>query len=295
MLMVTGANGQFAQATIRELRTLAGADERIAVTTRDPGSPSAVRLAAEGIEVRRADFDNPDSLVDAFAGVRKAVIVSTMAPNDQRFRLHANAIDAAQRSGVRHLVYTSFINAGPDAITEHSRLVHYPTEQKLKSSGLDWTILRHSLYAETLLDDLDRTLASGLFRRPGGATPASFIARDDLGRSAAHVLAEDGHAGRTYSETMTSALTGDQIAAALSEAAGRPIRYEPMPSAAWPEYFAAVLGLPASMLGSAEHTMRALEEGELDLATTDYETVTGRPPTTIEEFLRTRVPRGPMR
>ncbi|MBO9579246.1 MAG: NmrA family NAD(P)-binding protein, partial [Microbacteriaceae bacterium] len=295
MLMVTGANGRFAQATIRELRQLVGADEPIAVTTRDPRSPAAVRLAAEGIDVREGDFDDPDSLVDAFAGVRKAVIVSTMAANDQRFRLHANAVDAAQRSGVRHLVYTSFINAGPEAITEHSRLVHFPTEQKLKSSGLDWTILRHSLYAETLLDDLDRTLASGVFTRPGGRVPAAYIAREDLGRSAARVLAEDGHEGRTYSETMTSALTGEEIAAALSEAAGRPIRYEPMPSAAWPTYFASVLGLPVAMVGSAEHTMRALEAGELDLVTADYASVTGRQPTTIEEFLRTRVPRGPMR
>ena len=291
MLMVTGANGRFAQATIRELRGLAGPDVQIAVTTRDPRSAAARQLAADGIEVRYADFAEPDTLVDAFAGVRKAIIVSTMAPNDKRLRLHSNAIDAAKASGVEHLAYTSFIHAGPNAITEHSRLVHYPTEERLKASGLSYTILRHSLYAETLLDDLDRSLATGVFRRPGGPVSAAYISRDDLGRSAAHVLVEDGHDGRTYSETMSSTLSGEEIAAHLSEAAGRPIRYESMPSSAWPAYFAEVLGLPAAMLASAGHTMRALEAGEFDLVSDDYETVTGRPPMTFPEFLVGRVPR----
>src|SRR5690606_6291250 len=124
------------------------------------------------------------------------------------FRMHANAIDAAAHAGVGHVVYTSFINAGPDSLTEHSRLVHHPTEVKLQESGLDYTILRHSLYAETLLDDLELTLESGVYARPGGDVPAAYIAREDLGLSAAHVLADDGHEGRTYSETMTTTLTG---------------------------------------------------------------------------------------
>lgn len=291
MLMVTGANGRFAQATIRELRDLVGGDERIAVTTRDPDSPAAVRLAADGIEVRRADFDDPASLVEAFAGVRKALVVSTMASNDRRFRLHSNAIDAAQAAGVQHLIYTSFINAGPDALTEHSRLVHYPTERKLTASGLNYTILRHSLYAETLIDDIERTLSTGVFMRPGGSTPGAYIARDDLGRSAARVLAEDGHEGRTYSETMAATLTGDEIAAALSAATGRSIRYETMPWDEWPAHLAEALGLPEQLLRSAGYTMQALEAGEFDLVTDDYETVTGRPPMTIAEFLHANVAR----
>ncbi|OJX64714.1 MAG: hypothetical protein BGO95_02985 [Micrococcales bacterium 73-13] len=284
MLLVTGANGRLAQATIRELRTIAGG-AAIAVTTRDPDAPAAARLALEGVEVRRADFADPESLPAAFAGVRKALVISTMAPNDVRFRLHANAIDAARAAGVEHVVYTSMLGASAEAITEHSRLVHHPTEEHLKASGLDWTVLRHSLYAETLLDDLDRTLATGLLRRPGGERAAAYIARDDLGRSAATVLANDDHAGRVYSETMSATLTGAEIAAALSTAAGRQIGYAPMPSAAWPAYFAEVLGLPAELLTSAGETMRALEAGEFDVVTEDYAAITGRAPTTLAEFL----------
>lgn len=263
---------------------MVGPDERIAVTTRDPHSPSALRLAADGIDVRQADFYDPASIVAAFAGVQKVLVVSTMAPNDERHRLHSNAIEAAVQAGVGHVVYTSFINAGPNAITEHSRIVHYPTEQTLRQSGLDFTILRHSLYAETLLDDLEQTLATGVYRRPGGEVAAAYIARDDLGRSAARVLVDDGHAGRTYSETMNATYTGTEIAAHLSEALGRPIRYEAMPTSEWPAQLAASLGLPAELLASAGETMRALEAGEFDLVTDDYERVTGRPPMTLGEF-----------
>jgi len=295
VLIVTGANGQLAQAVIGELRQLVGGDERVVVTTRDPGSPTARRLAGEGVEVRHADFDDPASLVSGFAGATKVLVISTMAPNDQRLQMHLRAIDAAEAAGARHVVYTSFINAGADSITEHSRLVHYPTEQRLRSSGLDYTILRHSLYAETLVDDLERTLATGVFSRPGGAAAAAYIARDDLGRSAARVLAEDGHAGRVYSETMTATLTGAEVAAQLSEATGRSIRYEAIPWGAWPAHLARAIGLPEEMVRSAGATMRALEAGEFDLVTADYETITGRAPMTFAAFLESRLAHSPMR
>lgn len=295
MLLVTGANGQFAGATIRELHRIVGTDEPIAVTTRDPDSDVARRLAADGVLVRRADFADPASLVDAFAGVSKALIVSTMAPNDVRFRLHANAIDAAQAAGVEHVVYTSFIDAGPNAVTEHSRLVHYPTEQHLKASGLEFTILRHSLYAETLLDDLEQTLATGVYARPGGESAAAYITREDLGGSAAHVLAGDGHAGRIYTETMGATLTGAEIAAQLAVAVGRDIRYERITPEEWPARLSVAIGVPEAWLGSAALTMRALEAGDFDVVTHDYEAITGRKPTTIEEFLAAKLADIPMR
>lgn len=295
MLMVTGANGQFAQATIRELRDLVGDDVPIAVTTRDTDTPAARRLADDGITVRRADFADPDSLAGVFDGVTRALIVSTMAPNEVRFRLHANAIDAAVAAGVGHLVYTSFIDAGPDAITEHSRLVHFPTERHLADADVDVTILRHSLYAETLLDDLEMTLATGVFARPGGDAAAAYIARDDLGRSAAHVLAGSGHAGRSYTETMAAPLTGAEIAEHLSEAAGRRIRYERIPPEAWPARLSNAIGVPEAWLGSAEWTMRALEAGDLARTTDDFSAITGRAPTTMAEFLAAQLAARAMR
>ena len=285
MLMVTGANGHFAGAVIDRLRELVGDDERIVVTTRDPDSAAGQRLASLGIDVRRADFADPASLTNAFDGVTKALIVSTVGPNDLRFQMHANAIDAAGAAGVDHLIYTSFINASPEAITEHSRLVHYPTEQRLKASGATYTILRHTVYADAVLDDLDLTLATGEFRRPGGTTPGAYAVREDLAYSAARVLVDGCHAGRTYTETMTESLTGDEVAAYMSDAFGADIAYRSMPSAEWPAYVGEHMGLPPHAAQSSMYTLKAFEGGEYDLVTDDYRAITGRDPQTFPEFL----------
>ncbi len=154
------------------------------------------------------------------------------------------------------------------------------------ASGMDYTILRHALYADILVGDLDETLASGLLRRPGGDAACAYIARDDLGVSAATVLAGKGHENRIYTETMEKPLTGDEIAALMSEAFGRQIRYEAVASEAWADYMTQHWGVPAHLARSSIGTMRAIEQGEFDVRTSDYEAITGHPPQSMETFLR---------
>ncbi len=285
MLLVTGANGHFAQAAIENVRQLLGPRERFVVTTRNPSSEAAQNLTAKGIEVRYADFNAPETLGAAMAGIEKILMVSTVGPNTQRFQMHSNALTAAQAAGVRHVIYTSFINASPDAITEHSRLVHYPTEQKIINSGMNYTILRHSVYADAVLDDLEQTLSTGIFTRPGGERAAAHIARDDLAFSAAKVLVGDGHKNRIYTETMAESVTGAQIAALLSEVFEKNIVYRNMPVEDWADYMMHTMGLPEFAARSSVFTLKALEAGEYDLVTSDYETIAGRPPRNFRQFL----------
>jgi NAD(P)H dehydrogenase (quinone) len=284
MLMVTGANGNLGQKVIANLRALVGPSGFVA-GTRDPSSPFARELAASGTEVRCADFDNPDTLTEAFERVESALIISTYAPNSIRPRQNLNAIDAARRAGVRRLIYTSFAGAGPTATANHSVEVHWPTEQALMASGMDYTILRHALYADIMVGDLDDTLATGLLRRAAGSAACAYIARDDLGFSAAKVLADPGHNNRIYTETMEETLTCSQIAASMSEIFGREIRYEAVPSADWPAYMTQRWGVPEEVAKSSVGTMRAIENGEFDITSRDYETITGRKPRTMRQFL----------
>jgi len=284
MLLVTGANGNLGGAIIRNLRKLLRPAE-FAVATRNPQSSFARELAAQGIEVRSADFDSMATLSGTFTGVRKALIISTYSDNSQRLRQNRNALEAAKSAGVRHIIYTSFINAS-NSQSEHSRLVHYPTEQAIKASGLTYTILRHALYAEILVSDLADTLASGVLRRCGGDAACAYIARDDLGLSAATVLATDGHENRIYTETMARTYTGKDVARALSTVFGRPVEYRSIPVEEWARYMVEKWQVPASVAGSAVGTMRAVEAGEFDIATRDYEAVTGRPPRSLEQFLQ---------
>ena len=286
MIMVTGVGGNLGGLVAANLMRMVGPSGFVA-GTRNPESPAAQKLAAAGVQVRRCDFDDPSSLDPAFQGVQAALIISTYADNTVRPRQNLNAIEAAGRAGVGRLVYTSFLNAGPDAVADHGRLVHWPTEQAMMASGMAWTMLRHALYADIMVNDIEETLATGVLRRAGGSAPCAYIAREDLGLSAATVLAGKGHENRVYNETMEETCTGEDIAALMSEAFGQPIRYEAVPADAWPQYMADHWGLPLELAKSSMSSMRAIEAGQFDITTTDYRSITGRAPQTMAEFLRT--------
>jgi NAD(P)H dehydrogenase (quinone) len=284
MLLVSGANGNLARSVIANLLRMTDPGN-IIVTTRDPSSANAQDLAARGVTVRHGDFDAPETLGPAFAGASRALVISTYADNSERLRQNLAALEAAKAAGVGHILYTSFLAAGPDALAEHSQRVHWPTEQAIAASGLGYTILRHALYAEILVSDLDETLATGVLRRCGGTAACTYVARDDLGFSAATILAGDQQESRVINETMERSHTGDEVAEAISRCFGTPVRYEPVAAEDWPAYMTEKWGLPPALAASTVGTMRAIEAGQFDLVSDDYRAVTGRSPQTLDEFL----------
>jgi NAD(P)H dehydrogenase (quinone) len=284
MLLVSGANGNLAKSVIANLLRMADPAD-ILVTTRDPDSPHARELAARGVTVRHGDFDAPETLGPAFAGATRALLISTYADNSERLRQNLTALEAAKAAGVRHVLYTSFLGAGPDHLSEHSQRVHWPTEQAIGASGLGYTILRHALYAEILVGDIDDTLATGVLRRCGGGAACTYVARDDLGLSAATILAGGGDENRILNETMERSYTGDEVAEAIARCFGKPVRYEAVAAEDWPAYMTEKWGLPPALAASTVGTMRAIEAGQFDLVTDDYRTVTGRSPQTLDAFL----------
>lgn len=141
-----------------------------------------------------------------------------------RVRQHLTAVDAAAAAGVERLVYLSFLGASPTATFTLARH-HWLTEQRVRESGLAFTFLRDSLYADFVPlmvspDDL-------ALRGPAGDGRASLVARDDIGEVAAAVLLGAGHDNRTYDLTGPEALTLHEAAATVSEAVGREVTYVP--------------------------------------------------------------------
>src|ERR1044072_647258 len=96
--------------------------------------------------------------------------------------------------------------------------------------------LPHALSADIMVGDLDETLATGVLHRAGGSAPCAFIAREDLGVSAAIIFANPGHENRISQETMEETLNCSQIAALMSEVFERDVRYEAVPADEWPAY-----------------------------------------------------------
>ena len=283
MIFVSGANGQFAKAVIGNVLA-AGRGSGLVVGTRDVNSAYARELAAQGVSVREADFRRPDLLRQALQGVSKALFIPTYDANDLRLQQNLNALEAARDSGVNHVVYASFLNAESDRV-EHSRLVHYPTEQAIRASGLGFTLLRHALYAEILVGDLRDTLSTGMLRRPGGQSRCAYIAREDLGYSAAQVLLRDEPSGHTYTETMEQTWSGEEIAALMSEVFSTPVRFQAVPAVDWPRYMTEQWGVPPELSRSTVGTMQAIEAGEFDVVSPDYRSIAGRPARSLREFL----------
>jgi NAD(P)H dehydrogenase (quinone) len=123
-----------------------------------------------------------------------------------------------------------------------------------------------------------------VFRRPLGTARSAYIAREDLGISAAKVLLSNSPSGRTLVETMERTYSGDEIAELMTQAFAKPVRYEAMPSAGWPRYMTEKWGVPPEISKSVLGTMEAIEAGEFDVVSDDYRQITGRAARTLGEF-----------
>ncbi|MFF0414643.1 NAD(P)H-binding protein [Kitasatospora sp. NPDC004745] len=204
MLLVTGVNGALGTLV---LERLAGRPD-VAAGSRTPGT-----VPAE-VPSRLVDFDRPETLAEAFRGVRTLLLISAgVAEDDVVIARHGAAITAAERAGVEHVVYTSLSGDG-----DHLpyALAHRWTERRLRASAsLRWTVLRNGLYAE-FLGAIAAPGPDGVVRAPLGDGKLAAVAREDLAEVAAAVaLAPEAHAGRTYELVGEHALGGAEVAGAL--------------------------------------------------------------------------------
>src|SRR5215216_1883836 len=223
MILITGATGTTGREIVAELRRVGAAGVRALV--RDPARASFVREA--GFETVAGDFERPETLGAALEGVERALLLTP--PSPQTFEQQRAFIEAARRAGVRHVVKLSAFGADADAPEGFGRW-HGQAEDFLKSSGLAWTMLRPNFFMQNLLGQARQIAATGSIFQPVGDARASFIDARDIAAVAARALTEEGHEEQTYTLTGPEALSYHDVAAKLSEAAGRSVTYVPISS-----------------------------------------------------------------
>jgi NAD(P)H dehydrogenase (quinone) len=225
-LLVTGASGQLGGEVVRRLVALGGGDEIIA------GSRDVEKLAGlDGVTTRRVDFDDDEATLQAaFEGVDRLLIISTDALDrpGRRAEQHLRAIRAAKAAGVKHLLYTSLAKAAEDSAVLIG-LDHVLTERALAASGVGHTVLRNDLYAEVLVGSVGHAVASGQLVTARGDGAIAYVTRSDCARAAAAALASTFDGQRVLEITGPEAVTGDQIAALLTELSGRPVAHVSVP------------------------------------------------------------------
>ncbi|MFT4251357.1 MAG: NAD(P)H-binding protein [Caulobacter sp.] len=280
-LLVTGAGGQLGRRVV-ELLLEAGAPHVIA-TTRDPAK--LADLAARGVEVRAADFDDPASLDAAFAGVDRLLLVSTDSLDrpGRRIAQHRAAVAAAAKAGVKHLAYTSAPGARPQVgggVVDD----HFWTEQAIAAEvSLTWTILRHNLYAETILMGAGQAVASGTLYTATAGRGRAYVTREDCARvDAAALLGAEGR--RILDVSGPQALTQDQLAALLAQVSGKPVVHQDIPLDALRAGLAQA-GLPSVYVDILADFDAQAAEGQHAIVTDVVESLTGQAPTSVATFL----------
>ena len=233
-IAVTGASGHLGRLVIAKLGQKVPASEIVALA-RTPA-----KAADLGVTVREADYTKPETLERALAGVDRLLLISSSEVG-QRVAQHRNVIDAAKKSGVKRIVYTSVLHADRSPLGLAAE--HLATEAYLKASGLPFTILRNGWYTENYTAAIGGALANGTFIGSAGDGKISSAPRADYAEAAAIVLAGAGHEGKTYELAGDTAYTLADLAAEVSRQTGRTIPYRNLPEA---NYAAALLsaGLP---------------------------------------------------
>jgi NAD(P)H dehydrogenase (quinone) len=278
--LVTGASGHLGRRAV-ELLLEANAGKVVA-TSRTPDK--LADLAARGVEVRAASFDDPASLESAFKGVDRILLVSTDALHAPglRIRQHQNAIAVAAGGGVEHVVYTS--STGPLPSAQGSLLDdHFWSEHALAATRLDWTILRENLYADTLLIVLPHAIATGQLYSATAGRGRSYVTRDDCARACVGALLSAK--GRQVLElTGPAPVTQDEIAAIASELTGRPVAHVNVPQEDLREGILRS-GMPPFIADALVRFDAAAAEGRHAIVTSAVSDLGGRAPASVRDYL----------
>ena len=246
-------------------------------------------LQDRGIELRVGDYTDFDSLVRAFQGVDKLLLVSSSDRGavENRTAQHLNATKAAKEAQVKHLVYTSFVTRPnyEDLAIADFIASHIETEQAVKDSEIDYTILRNSIYLEmTPIFAGAKVAETGVILFPAQEGKGSWVLREELAEAAAHVLTTTGHENKTYVLTNTEATSFRDIAKDLSDKLGKEVDYQSPPV----EEFESIMkqaGVPEMYVGLFTTWATALAQGMLNFKDGTLESFLGRKPTFTAQFI----------
>jgi NAD(P)H dehydrogenase (quinone) len=280
-LLVTGAAGNLGRQVVeRLLETNAGS---IVATTRTPDK--LADLAKRGVDVRQADFTKPDSLVKAFTGAERLLLISTgdLFPEGLRLQQHRAAVQAAVDAKVKHVVYTSAPAPHP---TPKGSLIndHYWTEQALAASPLEWTILRHHIYTDFLVGTLAAALKAGVLSGSAGDGANNYVTRADCARADAAALAADFSGRRILDVSGPGPVTPNELVGIASAIAGKPLRYQAL-SRAEHEKMLLSFNLPPFLVDALASFDEAQSQGHHAIRSPAVQYLTGKAPTSVREYL----------
>jgi NAD(P)H dehydrogenase (quinone) len=272
-IAITGATGQLGRLVLASLARQSPTADVVALAR------SLDKTAGLGVPARELDYDWPETLGPALAGVDTLLLVSGPVTG-VRVAQHRHVIGAAKRAGVGRVVYTSALHADRSPLDVAPD--HRATEADLKASGLPFTILRNGWYTENYTAALAGAVERGAVVGSAGDGRIASATRADLAEAAAAVLAADVAAGSVYELTGDTAWSLPELAAAASTVSGKPVVYKDLPSEQYGQILAGV-GLPDYLVELIIDADAQVSQGALATVTGDLAALLGRPTTSLAD------------
>ncbi len=276
-LLITGASGQLGQMVVNHL--VKNGNKNLIATTRHKEKLQS--FIDQGVDVREADFNNPENLTKAFAGAERLLLISTDAIG-ARIEQHKNAIKAAKAAGVKHIIYTSWPKA--DTSVALVSADHIATENLIKESGLSYTILRNSLYAENLLGSLSNAYQMGTFYGATGGAKAAYVSKKDCAEAAAGALVHQDYSNKILDLTGPQAYSYEEIVKMASEATGKNIPYVELSEADLKKGLTQS-GLPELWADLFVSFDTAIKNGDIAKVSDAALILTGKVPQNLKDFI----------
>lgn len=283
-IAVMGASGQLGQKTLRAILARGHEAGRLIAAVRTPAKMS--HWLEQGVQVRCANYDEPGSLRSAFAGVDRLLLIPSMAPTKARIAQYDHALGAADEAGVGHLFHL-----GIECILLECPYLLTPfylyAASSIRLSGLNWTMFRSSMYADSVADWIPTILAMGTIPYPTGAGRCAYVSCDDIARTIATVMTTEDHDHQVYHLTGTVSLSTEELCEIVSRVAEQPVEF----TDATDETFIEACqrqNVPAHFVDALLSLYHAIRDGFFTLPSDDIERLTGEPAESFESFLRRR-------
>ena len=281
-IIVSGASGQLGGLVVKDLLGRRIAAKDLILVSRTP--EQLEEYAERGASVRYGDFTKPESLKAAYAGGTRMLLISINGGSGQRPALHKAAIDAAVAAGVKHIVYTSYVNA--DRYTTSMLAVdHRRTERFLQESGVAWTLLRNQIYANDLVDQAVQIIRDGKLVSSTPDARVAYVTREDCAAAAAAVLAmPSGRENRAFNITGPEAVGPRDLAVLASEISGKRVELVVLDDDGYRAYLRES-GMPDPAIDGTLSFAKELDSPYLREPSTAVAELTGRPPTSVRALL----------
>ncbi|KAF5654441.1 hypothetical protein FHETE_11309 [Fusarium heterosporum] len=219
--LITGATGGLGKEVLQYFIENFPPSEFAAASSK-PSNRSI--FESRGIAFRYVDYNDSESLTVGLTDVENLLFVSSVGIT--RMEQHSRLIDAAKKTGVKHVWYTSLAFGGlSNNSTSPVQVDHVETEMLLKESGLVYTSIREGIYAEAFPVFLDWKPDTAKVLLPADGEIA-FTSRPELGEATARIMIRGGYENQIVLLTAQETINAKEIIHVINETTGRQVELE---------------------------------------------------------------------